>query len=686
MSYKNPSLVLLRCMVLMNKLLYKQIFLILVFCTSANAQNLIVNPGFENDNSGWSFSSNNGSSANYTISTLNSPEGSKHLKCDVISLGINDWDVQAKSTEFAVSETQRYRLTFKAKSATQGAIIKMYLQKNEWMGKSFTMSDSWTTYTYEFFPNETTKQLKFNFNTVAEYAIDNILLEDITQVNSDFNTPPSCVITAPHVNSYFKRGNSVTINVYATDIGGSGIAGEISKVEFFIDNQKIGEATTEESNIFSYEWNADNIGEYRITAVATDNLGKSFASAGVLVSVGTSGVAEIGLSAGKGKYLGNVVRNSGVEPTFTDYWNAVTSGNGGKWSTIEKTRDVMKWDNGDNAYNLANFNNLPYRYHTIAWGNQYPDWIKTLEPQEFQAEMEEFIKAIADRYRYIDQIDVINEPLPGHQESTKYFIDGLGGAGNSGYDWAVWLFKKAREYFPNSKLILNDFGMVSNANNIREQLLLLKVLRDSALLDGFGAQAHAFSLDYMQADELKQNLDLMATSGVPVYITEMDMKGAKTDESSQLASYQNLFPVLWEHPAVAGISLWGYIYGDMWIPEAGLVYDAGAERSSMVWLKDYLEQQENVGYPFSPDTTLSSEPGFIISKNPVKVYPNPAQRRVTLNNGSNNRAHVTVFEINGRLIDNLEIDSNSKVELNLKAGVYLVKINNKNTMKLIIYE
>jgi GH35 family endo-1,4-beta-xylanase len=42
-------------------------------------------------------------------------------------------------------------------------------------------------------------------------------------------------------------------------------------------------------------------------------------------------------------------------------------------------------------------------------------------------------------------------------EGTPYFREGLGGPGETGYDWAIWLFEKARFYFPNAKLILNDF-------------------------------------------------------------------------------------------------------------------------------------------------------------------------------------------------------------------------------------
>ncbi|GEM_PF-1437498 len=667
-----------------NNRFFTIIFFISLFISGIlNAQNLITNPGFENGITGWGRNMNNGAIVSFTTDTTNSPEGEQYLKCVVSKLGANDWDVQLRSNTFAVNQSHKYRLTFKAKSETSGAELKVYIQKNSWMGKSFTLTNSWKTYTYEFFPNENTKELKFNFVKITSYFVDDILIEDITPVNSDYNTPPSCVITAPHVNAYYKTESSVTINAYATDIGGSGLPGEISKVEFFVDENKIGETSESSNNTYSINWDAQEVGEYRITATATDLSGKKFTSAGVLISVGTNEVKEIGLSAGKGKYLGNVCRNEGIQASFLNYWNSSTSGNGGKWQTVERTRDRMNWTLGDQAYNLAKNNHLPYRYHTIAWGSQYPYWIKTLSPADFQEEMEEFISAIAERYLYIDQIDVINEALPGHQEDTKYFINALGGAGESGYDWAVWLFKKSREYFPNAKLILNDFAMVNSSSNIREQLLLLQVLRDSALVDGFGAQAHTFNLDNMTAGDLQKNLDLMATAGIPLYITEMDMEGKNTDEASQLTSYKNLFPVLWEHPAVAGITLWGYVFDQMWKPKAGLVYADGTERPGMIWLKDYLEQQEDVGYPLKSQTTTSSE--FITKEfSNIKVYPNPAHRNVTVRNSSDKAERIRIFNIHGQLVDNFEVSPNSDVNRILESGMYLVKINGLKTIKLLV--
>jgi GH35 family endo-1,4-beta-xylanase len=485
------------------------------------------------------------------------------------------------------------------------------------------------------------------------------------------------------MNAYYTQGSNIVINAYATDIGGSGLPGEISSVDFYVDDALIGSSSDPLNNTFSISWVAEQNGEFRITATASDTLGKSFTSAGVLVRVGSDELEEIGLSAGKGKYLGNVVRDSGVEPGFMEYWNAVTSGNGGKWQTVEGTRDQMNWQKADEAYNLASSNHLPYRYHTLAWGSQYPGWITSLSPSAFQEEMEEFISAVAERYPYIDQIDVINEALPGHQEDTQYFIDGLGGEGESGYDWAVWLFKKARAYFPNAKLVLNDFALVNSRLNIQQQFQLLRVLRDSSLVDGFGAQAHTFNLDNMEAAELQENLDLMANAGIPIYITEMDMQGVTINEASQLSSYETLFPVLWEHPDVAGITLWGYIYGDMWKPDAGLVYADGTERSSMRWLKNYMNAQEDVGYPFSSSTTSMELLQAASSTPSVRLYQNPADGSYSLQNTSRLPEQIRIFDMYGRLLEQFDLPPHSSMQGTLPPGIYVLLTKDKAAFKIL---
>ena len=307
----------------------------------------------------------------------------------------------------------------------------------------------------------------------------------------------------------------------------------------------------------------------------------------------------------KGKYLGNIIQHHTIRDNFSKLWNAVTAENACKWGEIEKTRDVLNWEGADRAYNYARAHNMKFRWHALVWGgpNQYPVWIGDLSIEEAREETKEFMEQVAARYdqgKYIDQIDVLNENLtynpsgsykPGeeHGPGTKMFREKLGGPGITGYDWAIWVFETARKTFPYSKLILNDFGLENDEWSIKEMLKLVKVLKDRNLIDGLGTQAHDFNINKLTAAQLKTSLDLMATGGVPIYVTELDI--SSTDEDKQKTIYETVFPVYWEHPQVAGVSLWGYISGETWAKNVGIQSAGGIDDPALTWLKSYMASQ-----------------------------------------------------------------------------------------------
>jgi hypothetical protein len=85
---------------------------------------------------------------------------------------------------------------------------------------------------------------------------------------------------------------------------------------------------------------------------------------------------------------------------------------------------------------------------------------------------------------------------------------------------------------------------------------------------------------------LHNNLNNLAATGLPVYITEFDIN--VQDDNTQLQRYQTIFPVLYEHPGVYGITLWGYVQFEIWQQNAYLLTDRLAERPAMQWLRTYL--------------------------------------------------------------------------------------------------
>jgi endo-1,4-beta-xylanase len=308
-------------------------------------------------------------------------------------------------------------------------------------------------------------------------------------------------------------------------------------------------------------------------------------SAGMALAA-ACGAAHAQLATGKPKFLGNIIAGS-VPASFSSYWNQVTPENSGKWGSVEATRNQMNWGQLDTAYNYARSNGFAFKQHTFVWGAQEPGWIKSLSASQQAYEVEEFIRLYCQRYPQTQYIDVVNEPL----SQPASYRNALGGSGSTGWDWIVWSFQKARQHCPTAKLLLNEYGIINDASKLNRYKAIVNILKARGLVDGVGIQAHHFSMDNLSAATMKTHLDSLAQTGVPIFVSELDMTG---DDSTQLARYQRLFPGLWTHPGVAHVTLWGYIEGQTWVNNTHLVRRDGSERPAMSWLKNYV-RTTNIG-------------------------------------------------------------------------------------------
>lgn len=292
------------------------------------------------------------------------------------------------------------------------------------------------------------------------------------------------------------------------------------------------------------------------------------------------------------KFLGNVWSNPQLQD-FTRYWDQVTPENAGKWGPMAPNRETVNWGPIDTAYNFAKDNGYIFRFHVLVWGNQQPGWMETLSQEEQLAEVRKRFEQIAARYPEIDYLEVVNEPLndpprkrnENDQAAGDYF-EALGGEGESGWDWVLTSFRMAREIFPAStKLMVNEYNIVNNQGNTDRYLGLINLLKEENLIDVIGVQGHAFSLN-AESSVIQGNLDRLAATGLPIMVTELDVDG--TEDAVQLASYQRVFPIFWEHPSVIGVTLWGWRPG-MWRTNQGapLVSADGTHRPSLDWLLQY---------------------------------------------------------------------------------------------------
>ena len=316
---------------------------------------------------------------------------------------------------------------------------------------------------------------------------------------------------------FFTASGTLTLTAQATDDMA------VAKVVFAQDGVVIGTDTAAPYTLAVPVTGALN-GRHRYTATAYDLSGnQSSETERVLVAVGN-------------KFFGTAAIDAADYAGLLAHFNQITPGNAGKWGSVEAVRDQMTWTELDTAYEFAKTNHIPFKLHTLVWGQQQPTWLASLSPAEQLEEIEEWMAALAARYPNVDLIDVVNEPL----HAPPSYAAALGGAGTSGWDWVASAFEMARAHFPNAELLLNDYAIFTMASTTQDYLKIVKVLSDRGLIDGISEQGHF----YERAPELSvvsANLAAFAATGLPLYISELDLNFA--DDAQQANRMRDLFSI-----------------------------------------------------------------------------------------------------------------------------------------------
>jgi endo-1,4-beta-xylanase len=290
-----------------------------------------------------------------------------------------------------------------------------------------------------------------------------------------------------------------------------------------------------------------------------------------------------GKPAAPKKFCGNITQRGQIPSTYSQYWDQITPENEGKWGSVEGSQGKYNWTALDNIHSYAKQHNIPFKQHNFVWGAQQPGWIGGLSQADQKAAVEDWIKQFCTRYPDTQMIDVLNEPPP---HTTPPYMAALGGAGASGYDWVVTIFKWARQYCPSSILIVNDYNIIEQSGDNNHMIdLVTKAMKAGAPIDAIGAQAHG--LTNASASTTQMYIDkLTSSTGLPVYISEFDLNIA--DDTQQKNQFQSLFTMFWNDPNVHGVTVWGYIEGQTWETNSGLMTSSGTLRPAMTWLMSFL--------------------------------------------------------------------------------------------------
>ena len=332
--------------------------------------------------------------------------------------------------------------------------------------------------------------------------------------------------------------------------------------------------------------------------------------AAALLGGAVSSYAGPGLADGAAKFVGNITTRGQVRSDFTQLWNQITAENECKWGSINTARGQFNWSGCDAAYNWAKQNGGHFKFHALVWGSQYPNWIKGKSASETKEIITEWFDAVAKHYPDLEMIDVVNEAIRTGQGKyhsdypSTNIIQALGGD-NGNYEFVAEAFRMARKRWPNAILIYNDYNTVQWQKNEGIDLIQ-KLKKAGAPVDAYGLQAHDMQVSGGQAggqggggsclniNTLKSAIEEIWTkTQIPLFISEYDI--ASNDDNDQKNCYSQQISYFMENEHIAGITIWGYIYGATWTSggNSGIIRD-GKDRPAMTWLKDYLSKNKGV--------------------------------------------------------------------------------------------
>ncbi len=222
-----------------------------------------------------------------------------------------------------------------------------------------------------------------------------------------------------------------------------------------------------------------------------------------------------------------------------------------KWPYIEGTPGSMNYSEVDFVYDWAEKVGWDIRAHTLIWGgNSYgkmPSWTWNMGGQELYDECETHIRREVSRYKgTIKEYDVINEPL--HE---TWLADNAGDSIN----WNA--FKWADQEDPDARLFVNEYNVIvwGTYGFIDE---VQNMIDHGAPIDGIGVQGHME--DWINWNDVKTKLDAVAELGLPIKVTEFDMKIDQygVNDQNMANYYATMMRTCFSHPAVEGFIWWGY--------------------------------------------------------------------------------------------------------------------------------
>lgn len=303
---------------------------------------------------------------------------------------------------------------------------------------------------------------------------------------------------------------------------------------------------------------------------------------------------KIGVAINRSVYGG---RDAAASALVAAQYNRVTPENELKWQSLHPTRDGgFQFDQADAFVAFAEQNGMEVHGHTIVWHQQVPAWVfqsdsgGTATREQLLAHLEQHMSALAEHFgQRVQYWDVVNEAYndDGSLRSTPW-------RSIIGDDYIEQAFRLAAQYFPDAKLVYNDFNMESAGKRDAVVTMVKDFQARGVRIDAIGTQGH-FQLQAPSLAAVEASISAFGAAGVEVLVSEMDVdvlpavrqnQGADLDVNGQPSPelnpyseclpssvaersaqrWHDLFQLFLRHAdSLHSVTLWGVSDGYSWL-------------------------------------------------------------------------------------------------------------------------
>ncbi|KAL6497905.1 hypothetical protein OROHE_026751 [Orobanche hederae] len=244
-----------------------------------------------------------------------------------------------------------------------------------------------------------------------------------------------------------------------------------------------------------------------------------------------------------------IIENPRYQKWFVERFNAAVFENELKWDATEHTQGQVNYTIPDRMLEFVRANQITARGHNIFWENPkyIPRWVLDLTGPALESAVTSRIQSLLKEYRgQFVHWDVNNEML-----HFDFYEERLGPNATRQF------FETAHEADPLATLFMNEFNVVETCGDVDSTVdayvsRLRELRKGGVFMDGIGLQGH---FDVPNSPLMRGVIDKLATLGLPIWLTEVDISN-KFSKETQGIYLEEVLREGFSHSAIDGIILW----------------------------------------------------------------------------------------------------------------------------------